>query len=660
MLRHREPDVSSPDRCEASLSPALLSAAAVFGSSVWALHFVAMLAFLPSAAIAYDLSLTAISIAIAIVGSLAALVLWHKRSRCPVALGGAGLVLGCAITSMHYLGVAAMRASAVVRLDPIVVAASVFLCAAFATLALVRARDLIGPTRRAEVTVWLALAICGLHFIGMSALTLAPLNLPEGADHVLGSSALASAVGFVSLSILIAGLATLLLVQRKREEARIRHYALHDALTGLPNRYLLGQRLTQAMDAATQGDGGVAAIYLDLDRFKPVNDLHGHAVGDALLIQVAGRMREVLRPTDTLARVGGDEFVAVLTHVPTADQIAEIAGRLVAALSRPFEIEARRIEIGASAGAARYPADGRTAEALLHAADTALYSVKGEGRGTVRFFEPAMEAQLQARRQLESELALALGRGEFRLHYQPIVNGRTGEIETFEALIRWQHPVRGLIGPAEFIPLAEQSDLIVGLGQWVIETACADAARWPRPWRVSINVSPSQLRLSDVPAAIAAALERHELDPARMVVEITESVFIQDADAAVVVLNRLRAMGLRLALDDFGTGYSSLSYLQLFKFDKLKIDRTFVRRLGENSDTLTIVRAIVNLAHNLGMHVTAEGVETAGQLAILRALECDQMQGYLFGRPAPEVRVADTDASLMRGPLAAPLVRAAA
>ena len=688
---------------------ALLSSAAVFGSSVWALHFVAMLAFLPGTDTAYELGLTAASIAVAIAGSLVALALWRHRSGSPIALACAGLMLGSAVAGMHYLGVAAMRISALVFFDPTYVGASFLLSATFATLALARASDLLGLARRAEVALWLALAICGLHFTGMAGVTLAPSNLSNGTDYVLGSSTLALAVGLVSIAILIAGLAMLLLQQhlslrtvrelarmrllsdlahevlfihrggtvlevnsagarligttvegligrnmldlfathdaptlvrrmacrseelqsqefeartaagdlvpvelscrtiefgrkpavavalrdlteRKRDEARIRHLALHDALTELPNRYLLGQRLAQALDAAMEGTSSVAVVYLDLDRFKPVNDLHGHAVGDALLIRAAKRMLAELRPADTLARVGGDEFVAVLADASAPDQVSEIAGRLVAALSRPFRIEEHQVEVGASAGVALYPADGRTSEALLRAADIALYRVKDEGRGAVRFFEPAMDALIQARRQMEYELGLAVERGELRLFYQPIVNGCTGEIETFEALIRWYHPERGLISPAEFIPLAERSDLIVRIGAWVIDAACAAAVAWPRPWRVSINVSPNQLRQSDVPGAIAAAMARHNLDPARLVVEITESVLIQDADAAVTVLTQLRGLGVRLALDDFGTGYSSLSYLHRFKFDKIKIDQTFVRRLAEHMDTLTIVR----------------------------------------------------------------------
>lgn len=758
---------------------ALLFAAVVFGSSVWALHFVAMLAFLPSADSAYDLSLTAASIGVAIAGSLAAFALWRRHANNPIALAGAGLMLGSAIAAMHYLGVAAMQASALVFLDPTFVGASILLSIVFSIVALARACDLRSFARRAEVTLWLAAAICGLHFTGMTAVTLAPSDLAEGAGDVIGTSTLALVVGFVSLSILITGLITLLvqqhlslravhdlarmrllgdlahevlfihragivlevnsagarligrpiealigckvvdlfavhdtpalirrmacrsedlqsqefeartaagslvpvelscrsieyggkpavavslrdLTERKRDEARIRHLALHDALTELPNRYLLGQRLTKALDAAAQGTGGVAVIYIDLDRFKLVNDLHGHAAGDSLLVRASQRMLAELQPVDTLARIGGDEFVAVLADAPTPDLVSEIAARLVATMAQPFQIEGRQVEVGASAGVAMYPTDGRTTEALMRAADTALYRVKDEGRGAVRFFEPAMDAQLQARRQMEHELSLAIERGELHLFYQPIVNGGTGEIETFEALIRWRHPERGLISPAEFIPLAERSDLIVQIGAWVIDAACAAAVGWPQAWRVSVNVSPIQLRQSDVPGAVAATLVRHELDPARLVVEITESVFIQDEAAAVVVLTKLRELGVRVALDDFGSGYSSLSYLQRFKFDKIKIDQTFVRRLGEHTDTLTIVRAIVNLGHNLGMQVTVEGVETAEQLAILRGLGCNQMQGYLFGRPAPVPMASEEDQLHIRSMFDAPLIRAVA
>ncbi|MCJ2009367.1 EAL domain-containing protein [Methylobacterium sp. J-092] len=755
----------------------LLPAAIIFGGSIWALHFVAMLAFRPSAHVAYDLGYTAASIVVAIVGTLAALTLWSRLSAAPLGIALAGILLGLAITSMHYLGVGAMRASSLVMLDPNYVVASILISVAFSALALARAGALTSLGRRVEVTGWLALAICGLHFTGMTAVTVAPIRLQDGESYVLGSTLLALAVAAISLTVLIAGLVALAMQQhlsqralreldrmrllsnlahevlfihrdghvvevnqagtrlfampaeqiigkpmlalfaeadapgllrrtrcrseelrpeefeirtaigthvpvelscrtiefggrpatavalrdltdRRRDEARIRHLALHDALTDLPNRYLLEQRLGPALDAAALDGTGVAVIYLDLDRFKAVNDRHGHAAGDALLVQAAKRMLTELRPTDTLARVGGDEFVVVLSGTRAPQQVAEVGSRLIASLRRPFQLDDHRVEIGASAGVALYPGDGSTAETLLRAADTALYQVKDEGRGVVRFFEAAMDAQLQARRQLEHELGGAITRDELQLFYQPIVNARTGEIETFEALIRWQHPERGFISPGEFIPVAEQANLIGQIGEWVIDTACAAAVAWAQAWRVSVNVSPTQFRQSDVPAIVAAALARHGLDPARLVVEITESVFIQDATKAVQVLTDLRGLGVRLALDDFGTGYSSLSYLQQFRFDKIKVDQSFVRRLGQNVDTLAIVRAIVNLGHNLGLQVTVEGVETIEQLAILRDLRCEQMQGYLFARPTPVLATTELDRARLRALFAAPSIKA--
>ena len=762
-----------------ALVRSLLPAATIFGGSIWSLHFVAMLAFRPGAQVAYDLDLTAASIVVAIAGSLAALCLWRRLSAAPLGIPLAGIVLGLAITGMHYLGVGAMAASSLVLFDPAYVAASILISVVFSTLALSRAGALTRLGRRIEVAGWLALAICGLHFTGMTAVTVASITPREGESYVLGSTPLALSVAAVSLTVLVAGVVALAMQQhlsqralreldrmrllsnlahevlfihrdgvvleinqagtrlfaapaeqiigkpildlfakndapgllrrsrcrseelrpeefeactaagthvpvelscrtiefggkpatavalrdltdRKRDEARIRHLALHDALTDLPNRYLLEQRLGPAIEAAALDGTGVAVIYLDLDRFKSVNDLHGHAAGDALLVQAAKRMLTELRPSDTLARIGGDEFLVVLTGARAPQRVAKIAGRLIESLRRPFRIDDHRVEIGASAGVALFPGDGRTAETLLRAADTALYRVKDEGRGAVRFFEPAMDAELQARQRLEYELGGAIDRDELRLFYQPIINARTGEIETFEALIRWQHPERGFVSPAEFIPVAEQSDLIGRIGAWVIETACATAAAWPQPWRVSVNVSPTQFRQSDVPTLIAAALARHNLDPARLVVEITESVFIQDASTAVAILTRLRELGIRLALDDFGTGYSSLSYLQQFRFDKIKVDQSFVRRLGENADTLAIVRAIVNLGHNLGLHVTVEGVETAEQLAILRELHCEQMQGYLFARPMATLGVSELELARLRALFAEPQSRAQA
>lgn len=732
----------------------LMAAALLFGASVWSLHFVAMLAFIPDMMWAYDLQLTGLSLAIACGGAMAGLALWQAPMPQPFRIIIGGSLLSFAVSGMHYVGVAATSFSGYFLFQRQYVTASLCISVICSIMALWRASDLASLARRVEVGGWLALAICGLHFTGMAAITVAPGMATETNGTVLGSAALALAVGGASLAILLAALAAILIEQflsrrmvqdlgrlrlmsnlaqevvliqrdgivlevnsagermfetsaeeligrsllslfvedsvpallrrdrcpplgrppeefcaqttsglkvsvemtcqpidyrgqtataialrdltdRKRDEARIRHLARHDALTNLPNRYNLQERLDVALDSASQQGGSLVVVYIDLDRFKPVNDLFGHAVGDILLMQVAKRISSGLHSTDTLARIGGDEFVLMSTNEPQPEKVSQLASRIIEELRQPFEIESYRIEVGASIGIALYPGDGTTAEELMRAADMAMYRAKEDGRGALRFFEPLMNTQLQARLQLEQELAGAADRGELLLHYQPMVNGVTGDVETFEALIRWQHPQKGLVSPFAFIPLAEETGLIDQIGRWVIETACREAALWPYPWRVSINVSPRQFRQSDLSAVIANAMQTNGLSPSRVVVEVTEGVLIHDAAQAVATLKQLRALGIRIALDDFGTGYSSLNYLQMFKFDKLKIDKSFIMKLGQSDDALTITHTIVNLGHNLGLHVTAEGVETPEQLAILQSLGCDQIQGFLVGKPAP-------------------------
>jgi diguanylate cyclase len=368
--------------------------------------------------------------------------------------------------------------------------------------------------------------------------------------------------------------------ERKRDEAKIRHLAHHDALTDLPNRFLLRERLAQAQDATVRSKDILALLYLDLDHFKPVNDLLGHAAGDTLLIQVSKRLLAELRPTDTLARVGGDEFVIVATF-DQLENVATLARRLAEKLARPFDLDGHQVRIGASIGIAVYPEDGEHQQALMRAADIALYRSKQEGRGSFRFFEPIMDEHLQVRQKLQQDMQWALERNQLVLHYQPLVSCVTGEVEGFEALVRWNHPERGLVPPLEFIPLAEETGLIVKIGQWVLESACATAAEWKEPRSIAVNVSPVQFRQTDLAGTISGILNRTGLPPSRLEIEITEGVLMEDPNRAAEVLSALRTLGVRIALDDFGTGYSSLSYLHTFKFDKIKIDKSFVDRLGE-------------------------------------------------------------------------------
>jgi len=428
------------------------------------------------------------------------------------------------------------------------------------------------------------------------------------------------------------------ITEQRASEVKIEYMAHHDALTGLANRVLLNQRLEQALARAHRKEM-LAVHHLDLDQFKAVNDTFGHPVGDRLLNLVAERLRAVVRETDTIARMGGDEFVIVQAQIAEAADATALAERIVHRVSQPYDIDGQQAVIGVSIGIAVGPGDGISADMLLRNADLALYRAKGDGRGTFRFFEPAMDMQMQARRTMEQDLRRALSGGEFELHYQPVVNLAQDEISGFEALIRWNHPTQGMVSPASFIPLAEEIGFIVPIGEWVIRQACATAARWPGNLKVAVNISAVQFRNPGLSEVIVNALAASGLDPARLEIEITESVLLQNREATLAVLHQLRALGVRIALDDFGTGYSSLTYLQCFPFDKIKIDRSFVKDITENSGSLNIVRAVAALARGMGMAATAEGVETREQLDSITSEGCTEMQGFLFSRPLPALEI---------------------
>lgn len=421
------------------------------------------------------------------------------------------------------------------------------------------------------------------------------------------------------------------ITEQRQAELKIAHMAHHDALTDLANRALLDQRLAQAF-ASNQT---FAVHHIDLDKFKSVNDTLGHHAGDALLRGVSERLRRLVRPSDTIARMGGDEFIVLQTPIGEAGEPGSLAQRIIEQMTVPFDIDDGQTIAGASIGIAVAPADGTTPEQLLRNADLALYRAKSDGRGTYRLFEPAMDEQAQSRRALEIDLRKALASGEFELHYQPLVKSESGEISGFEALIRWQHPQHGLIAPNSFIPLAEETGLIVPIGEWVIRQACRTASRWPKHLHVAVNISAAQFRYAGLAEVIFSALATAGLEASRLEIEITESVLLQDKEGTLAILHRLREFGVRIALDDFGTGYSSLTYLQCFPFDKIKIDRSFVRDVATDAGSLNIVRAITALASGMGMTATAEGVETREQLDRIAAEGCTEMQGYLFSRPLP-------------------------
>jgi diguanylate cyclase (GGDEF)-like protein len=419
---------------------------------------------------------------------------------------------------------------------------------------------------------------------------------------------------------------------RRKAEAQIAHMAHHDILTDLPNRVLFREYLVKALESVHRGK--LAVLCIDLDRFKAVNDMLGHPIGDALLRRVGDRLQASARPTDLVARLGGDEFAIVQTGTEQPLGATALATRLIAEIAVPFELDGHHVEIGASVGISIAPNDGSDTDRLLKNADMALYRAKMDGRDSYRFFEPDMDARMQARRKLEIDLRRAFTLGQFEVFYQPLITLKTEKISGFEALLRWHHPERGMIPPLEFIPVAEEIGLIGQIGAWVLKRACLEAATWPDDIHVAVNISPAQFRHRAVVLDVVAALGASGLPAHRLEIEITESVLLRDTESNIVILDELRDLGVRISMDDFGTGYSSLAYLQKFSFDKIKIDRSFVNDLGR-PESIAIIRAVTGLGRSLGMKTTAEGVETEAQLHMLKEEGCTEVQGYLFSKPVP-------------------------
>ena len=429
------------------------------------------------------------------------------------------------------------------------------------------------------------------------------------------------------------------ITEQRQNEARIRHLARHDALTDLPNRIEFLEQMSKTEAGLSRGEMA-AVLYIDLDHFKEVNDTLGHAVGDEVIKQASARLWGTTRETDVLARLGGDEFALLMRPIDNGEAAAKVADRIIKAISAPMHIGGQQIEIGVSVGIAVGPGDGVKTDTLVKNADLALYKAKSEGRSTYHFFETGMDADLQQRRSIEAGLRLALQRNELRLMFQPLLGLAENRVTCVEALLRWDHQGR-TISPVEFIPIAEETGLIVAIGEWVLREACKTAATWPSDVRIAVNLSPIQFRSKDLVTQVKAALSEARLSPKRLELEITESLLLAENDTNLQALHDLRTMGVRISMDDFGTGYSSLSYLRSFPFDKIKIDRSFMRDLTTRSDSQAIIKAVIGLGQSLGMTTTAEGVETADQLEMVRQHGATEVQGFLFSPPLPAAALAN-------------------
>ncbi|MGQ0590724.1 MAG: putative bifunctional diguanylate cyclase/phosphodiesterase [Sphingosinicella sp.] len=606
------------------------------GATIWCTHFVAMLAFDARVPVELDPVLTIGSMIVAILGSLAGFgIAGARRGLLLPGIGGA--VFGGAISAMHFMGMAAYRVQGLVSWDTGYVIASVLCASVFAGAALIVLSS--GRVERYRIAGGIALivvAIATLHFVAMTALQITPLINSERALDPQESWALALATALVGLVVIAGGIFAALIDRQTRSEAMcdLHHMATNDSLTGLPNRIGFQTGLARQLDPARKSPGDVALFAIDLDRFKEINDLHGHKPGDEVLVQLAARMRAAIGADDMVARLGGDEFVAVTRF---ADRVALLAfaGRLDAALKAPLSIGHFEARVGASIGVAVYPHDARDAETLANNADLAMFRAKCENSPTPCFYDAELDEAVRERRDLANDLRGAIENDELEVHYQLQASVTTREITGYEALLRWNHPERGAIPPATFVPIAEEHGLILALGEWVLRKACADAVSWDHESKVAVNVSPLQLAHADLPRLFHVVLLETGLSPRRLEIELTESAIMADRERALHVLRQIKALGIGVALDDFGTGYSSLETLRAFPFDKIKLDRLFVSELEGSPQATAIIRAVLALGRSLSIPILAEGIETGDQLDVLIREGCDEVQGFLLGHPGP-------------------------
>ena len=614
----------------------ILLTAIAAGATIWCTHFVAMIAYNADLPISLDPVMTIVSLIAAIGGTAIGLTIAIWRRNMVVHFAG-GAVVGAAISAMHFIGMTAYRVDGIVEWRTGYVVAAV-LCAlilsgaAFAAMCSSR----IKKQRLLVGAGLLVAAIASLHFTAMTAMRITPLAL--GADAVTDKQmhALGLATAMVGFLVIAAGISAAFIDRQTRSDAMIRLHqlAMNDSLTDLPNRTSFNVELQRQADIALSTGKQLALLAIDLNRFKEINDIHGHKAGDYILQNLSLRMREELQNDEIVARIGGDEFAALILF-EDRDRLGRFASRLDAALRAPLDIGGFEVRVGASIGIATYPDDADDIDDLASNADLAMYRAKRAGSLEPSYFNAALDEAIRDRRELANDLRYAIEGDQLHVHYQVQASIQSREVTGYEALLRWEHPVRGNIPPSDFIPVAEENGLILQLGEWVMRKACADAASWDNDLKVAVNVSPLQLAHADLPRQIHQILLSTGLPPRRLEVELTETALMGDRAHALHVLRQIKALGVGVALDDFGTGYSSLETLRIFPFDKIKLDRFFISGLEDSVQDAAIVRAVLALGKSLDIPVLAEGIESDAQFATLLREGCDEAQGYLLGRPGP-------------------------
>lgn len=612
----------------------LLLAGMIGGATIWSTHFVSMLAYNSDLILGYDPLLTLLSLVMAIgTTTLGFYVASRTQSSYFIELGG--LILGLGISGMHYVGIASIIVSGSYIWDPVFVGFSVALGVLFGVFATNRIARPATRFCRYGGSIAFCLAVALMHFTGMSGLSIVPMNLDLEVTKLVSDEVLGMGILFVMALLFLTTFLTNL-IDVKNAEATTEHYrhlALNDALTGVPNRLGCEQYLTKVLSRKMDDTASVAVLAIDLDSFKNTNDMHGHAAGDHLLRKVSERITDCLRDDEMIGRFGGDEFFAVKSSVYLNRDAIEFGNRILDAVRQPTDWHDAKLETTASIGFSMFPRDGQEPVALMEKADQAMYRGKTDGKNCIIAYDENIDTANKERIALSVDLSKAIANGELEVHYQLQNDTRTREITGVEALLRWHHPTHGTVSPSVFIPLAEETGAIVALGDWVLDRACQDAAAWSEPIKVAVNVASKQISDPEFPQYVHNTLIRTGLSPSRLEIEITESGIIADMGHALHVIRQLKDLGVKVAMDDYGTGYSSLATLQSFPFDKIKIDREFIKEIATNRHSSAIVSSTLILGNSLDIPVLAEGVETEEHLQLLVEKGCQQVQGFLFGKP---------------------------